>query len=67
MGLDDFTPEDMNKMSQISNYGVIYCLYAYRGNKEKMAHYLSLIPNSDWKNFQLANHDNAQRNWERNS
>ncbi|MCQ2192625.1 MAG: hypothetical protein MJZ23_07180, partial [Paludibacteraceae bacterium] len=43
--------------SEISCNSHIYLLYVKRNNKPKWVEYLSKIPDSDWKIFELANFD----------
>lgn len=60
-GFDDFTLDDLDNITQIGNYAMLYDLYSLRGNDEKALYYLNMIPDSDWKIFSLCNHDHATR------
>lgn len=43
--------------NEISCLADIFRLYILRDDKEKWIEYLSKIPDSDWKKFELANFD----------
>ena len=53
----DWTPKALERLSQESNYGLIYRLYSYRGDADTAKKYLDLIPNTVHKIFSLCNHD----------
>ena len=57
LGPLDWTPENLERLTQESNYELIYRLYSHRRNDKKAKIYLDLIPNTIHKIFSLCNHD----------
>ena len=61
LGPLDWTPKALERLSQGSNYSIIYRLYSHRGDSKKAKEYLDLIPNTNHKIFSLCNHDVVSR------
>lgn len=60
-GSSDITWEDLKDwISQVDCYADLYRLYLLRKNREMATKYLSMIPDSEWKVFELMQHDFAK-------